>query len=281
MASVGFVGLGRMGRPMAQHLMAAGHDLIGVDPSAEARTRAATAGIDVTDDVGAIAGASVVISSLPDTPEVREVYSDSLFQTLAPDALCLDMSTIDAAVSQAIAEHAREAGHSFLDCPVSGTSIHAEEGSLVVMVGGSHAGAKRAAPYLETFSREVHHVGGNGMGLRMKLITNRLLTSHLVAIAEAILEMEEDGLDTRSGLALLASGAVPRLLDYKAPAMARRDHTPMFTVDLMSKDLGLADRRRASLPLARVSGEIMREAQRLGMGNLDVSAVIEVLSRDQ
>lgn len=278
MASVGFVGLGRMGRPMAQHLVAAGHGLIGIDPSAEARSLASTAGIEVTDDLGAIAGASVVISSLPDTPEVQEVYSDSLFQALAPDALCLDMSTIDVAVSQAIAEDAREAGHSFLDCPVSGTSIHAEEGSVVVMVGGSHAAAERATPYLETFSRAVHHVGGNGMGLEMKLVTNRLLTSHVVAIAEAILEMERAGLDTGAGLALLSEGAVPRLLDYKAPPMAERDHTPLFTVDLMSKDLKLARERRHPLPVGAASGDVMALAQFQGYGALDISAVIEVLS---
>ncbi|HEY4607138.1 MAG TPA: NAD-binding protein, partial [Acidimicrobiia bacterium] len=135
----------------------------------------------------------------------------------------------------------------------------------------------RARPFLEAFSSSVHHLGANGAGLEMKLITNRLLTAHLVSLAEAILEMERAGLDTEKCLEVLRQGAVPRLLDYKAGPMARRDFTPLFTVDLMSKDLALADARRSAGTVGQAAARVMGEAKRRGLGPSDIGAVIEVL----
>jgi len=277
MTTVGFFGLGRMGRPMAGHLAAVGHRVIGVDPSPVARERARELGVEIM-TAGSAVETQVVLSSLPNTPEVEQVYLD-LFDRLQPGSLCLDLSTIDVAASQRIGQSARSNGHHFLDCPVSGTSVHAEAGTLAVMVGGDAEAVERARPYLSAFSSSVHHVGPNGAGLEMKLITNRLLTAHLVSLGEAILEMEHAGLDTESCIELLRQGAVAKLLDYKATPMARRDHAPLFTVDLMSKDLGLADARRTSGPVTAAAAAIMAEAKDKGWGPSDISAVIEVLGR--
>ncbi|HWL50257.1 MAG TPA: NAD(P)-dependent oxidoreductase, partial [Acidimicrobiia bacterium] len=200
-----------------------------------------------------------------------------LFDELSRGALCLDLSTIDVSLSQRIAGAAADSGHRFLDCPVSGTSVHARAGTLAVMVGGEAGAMEEARPYLDAFSTSAHHVGPNGAGLEMKLITNRLLNAHVVAIAEAILEMEEAGLDTTSCIELLRHGAVPRLLDYKAGPMAARDHDPLFTVDLMAKDLGLADARRPAGPVGSAAASALRKAQADGWGSSDVGAVIEVL----
>lgn len=277
MTGVGFVGLGRMGGAMAAHLVRAGHHVLGVDPSPEAVEGARRSGVDIR---AAIEGPDtrVVLSSLPGNTEVEEVYLGGLFERLEPGSLCLDLSTIDVSVSQRIAATARAGGHDFLDCPVSGSSVHARDGTLAVMVGGEAEAVAKARPYLEPFSSAVHHVGPNGAGLEMKLITNRLLNVHVVAIAEAILEMERAGLDTDMCLELLRHGAVPRLLDYKAGPMAERDHTPLFTVDLMAKDLGLADARRHAGPVTEAGAAILRLAQRQGWGSDDIGAVIEVLA---
>jgi 3-hydroxyisobutyrate dehydrogenase-like beta-hydroxyacid dehydrogenase len=149
------------------------------------------------------------------------------------------------------------------------------------MVGGEAEVVEKARPYLDVFSSAVHHVGPNGAGLEMKLITNRLLTAHLVSIAEAVLEMEHAGLETEACIQLLGQGAVPRLLDYKALPMSRRDHTPLFTVDLMAKDLGLADVRRPPGLVTGAAAGVMAEAKERGWGPSDISAVIEVLNRSQ
>jgi 3-hydroxyisobutyrate dehydrogenase-like beta-hydroxyacid dehydrogenase len=145
------------------------------------------------------------------------------------------------------------------------------------MAGGDPAWVEEARPLLEPFAASIRHLGPNGAGLEMKLITNRLLNAHLVAIAEALTEMEAAGIDTGVGLELLRQGAVPRLLDYKAGPMAERDHDPLFTVDLMAKDLGLADERGRAGSVTQAAAAILRRAQEEGWGSSDISAVIEVL----
>jgi 3-hydroxyisobutyrate dehydrogenase-like beta-hydroxyacid dehydrogenase len=277
---IGFIGLGRMGGAMAAHLVAAGHRVLGLDPSPGARDAARESGVEIVDSVSEL-GVPVLMSSLPGDTEVKEVYSDDLFRALEPGALCLDLSTVDVTLTQHIAAAAAAAGHRFLDCPVSGTSVHARAGTLAVIVGGESGAVEEARPYLDAFSTSIQHVGANGSGLEMKLITNRLLNAHVVAIAEAILEMEEAGLDTTSCIEVLRQGAVPKLLDYKAGPMAARDHSPLFTVDLMAKDLGLADARRPAGPVVTAAASILRKAQDDGWGSSDIGAVIEVLaSRD-
>lgn len=277
--TVGFIGLGRMGGAMAGHLLAAGHRVVGVDASPDARDAGQSLGVELA-ALHDLRG-PVVMSSLPGDAEVEEVYLDGLLDGLQSGSLCLDLSTIDVSLSQRIALAAAHRGHQFLDCPVSGTSVHARAGTLAVMVGGDAEAVERARPFLSVFSSSIHHVGGNGSGLEMKLITNRLLNAHLVAIAEAILEMDEAGLDPEPCIELLRQGAVPRLLDYKAGAMAARDHAPLFTVDLMAKDLGLADARRPAGPVVTAAASILRKAQDDGWGSSDIGAVIEVLaSRD-
>jgi len=279
--SVGFVGLGRMGYHMARHLVEAGFDVTGVDVLPEARARAAVAGIAVAADLSALSSVPVVLSSLPDTPDVCLVYEApfGLFGVLQRDSLCVDLSTISVATSTELAARASERGIGFVDAPVSGTAIHAEEGSLAIMIGGTTAAVDRARPFLEPFSSSIHHIGAAGSGLQMKLITNRLLTTHVVGIAEAIVEMEAAGLEVANCLELLRAGAVPRLLDYKAGPMARRDYSPLFTIDLMAKDLGLAEEQRPAGRLASVAAAVVREAREAGLGAADLGAVIEVVVR--
>jgi len=280
MTAIGFWGLGRMGRPIAGHLVRAGHRVIGVDPSPRAREAARGVGVEIVTDLSQ-QQCGVVFTSLPDSPQVEEVYLGGLFDRIEAGALCLDLSTIDVEVSRRIAVEARGHGHHFLDCPLSGTSVHAEAGTVAVMVGGEKEPAERARPYLDVFSSGVHHLGPNGAGLEMKLITNRLLTAHLVSIGEAILEMEDAGLDTSRCIELLRQGAVPKLLDYKAEPMARRDHQPLFTVDLMAKDLRLADARRPAGRVGGVAATVLIEALDAGWGPSDISAVIEMLGESE
>lgn len=272
---IGFVGLGRMGRPMARNLVAAGHQVVGVDAQPAAVEAAREIGISATMDLAAIAGAAFVCSSLPDTAQVEEVYEGTLFDMLAAGSVCADLSTIAVEGSRRLATAAAERGIAFLDTPVSGTIPHAESATLAIMVGGDPEALGRIHPILKVLSSSIHHVGPNGAGLVMKLITNRLLSACTAAIAEAVLSMETNDIDTADGLAFLGGSAVPKLIDYKGPALRNRDYAPAFTVNLMRKDLvhalGLAGPDR----IAQLVHRIFDEAAELGYGDADIAAIIE------
>jgi 3-hydroxyisobutyrate dehydrogenase-like beta-hydroxyacid dehydrogenase len=268
-----------MGLPMVTRLRAADFDVVAYDVVAGARERAKGSGATIVDQLTDIGPVDLVLSSLPDTPDVASAYAapGGIFDLVARGTVCADLSTCAVAGSRSIAEIAADKGLVFLDAPVSGTSIHAEAGTLVIMVGGDPAGLERARPALDTFSSAVHHVGGNGDGLALKLITNRLLTTHLAGIAEAILDMEAMGLDVESGIDIISQGAVARLLEYKAGPIARRDYSPLFTVDLMKKDLRLAADVLPAEQLSALSQSLIEQASDRGMGSDDVVAITAIL----
>ncbi len=279
---IGFTGLGRMGLPMASHLHSAGYDVVGYDKDAAARSRGAAAGLSMAESPLSFADREAICSSLPDTSDVQEAYlaAGGILEVVVPGTICVDLSTISVDASRAIAVTAAARGVAFLDAPVSGTSIHAAAGTLAVMVGGDSAALERVRPALECFSSSVNHIGGNGNGLLLKLITNRLLTAHLTAIAEAIVEMETVGLDVDQGIEIVRAGAVPKLLDYKAAPLIARDFTPKFSIDLMRKDLRLAAEVLPAVELASLTRQILEQAAAAGHGADDVAALITALEAE-
>jgi 2-hydroxy-3-oxopropionate reductase len=278
---VGFVGLGRMGLPMAKHVAAAGHELLVFDVSEVARVRAGEAGLTVATELAEFSNVEVLGTSLPATEHVENVFfgNGGLASILSAGTVCADMSTISIAGSRSISQRCADREISFLDAPVSGTSIHAEAASLVVMVGGVADAVETARPVLECFAAEVARVGDSGTGLELKLITNRLLTTHLAAIAEAVVSIEKTELNVSQCIELLRAGAVPRLLDYKGAALANRDFSPMFTVDLMRKDLRLAADELAPVALAAAAHELVEATSDLGMGDDDLAALITIVEQ--
>lgn len=280
---IGFVGLGRMGLPMAANLVRAGFEVTGVDVSDGAVERAAAAGIRASSDLDSLAGAEFVLSSLPDTPQVQAVYTDpgGVFDVIEEGAVCADLSTLSVEGSQAVAAEGRRRGIGFLDTPVSGTIPHAEAATLAIMVGGEAADLQRISPILEPLSASIHHLGPNGAGLVMKLITNRLLAAHMAALAEAMDDIDHNGIDRSAGLEFLAASVVPKLIGYKVAALLERDYRATFTVDLMRKDLGYGaalDGRDRIGPLIR---QVFDEAAAAGFGDADISAIYETwTSRD-
>ena len=275
------MGLGRMGLPMARRVADAGHEVTAFDASGRAARRAAEAGLDTVEDLGGLSGCGVVCSSLPDTGDVEAVYCSAggLLDGLAPGSVAVDLSTVSVEGSRRVAAEARRRSIGFLDAPVSGTSIHAEAGTLTAMVGGPPEALEVARGVLEAFASRVEHVGDSGSGLLLKLISNRLLTAYLAAIAEAVVAMERTGIDVAQGIELLRAGAAPRQLDYKAEPMAARDFAPMFTVDLMRKDLRLADEALPEARLAVVARAILEETADAGGGSEDLGALITAVER--
>ncbi|HEX9853999.1 MAG TPA: NAD(P)-dependent oxidoreductase [Acidimicrobiia bacterium] len=274
---IGFVGLGRMGLPIARNIAAGGHDIRCVDVVGSAVERALASGLDATTDLGALEGADVVLTSLPDTPEVAGVFLEpgNLLEAMADGGVAVDLSTISIDGSRAIAEEAAARRRSFLDAPLSGSVPHAESKTLAVMVGGEAGALATVMPVLASMSSSVHHMGGNGAGLVMKLITNRLLAASVAALAEAVVQMEANDIDVDAGLGLLAAGAVPKLIEYKGPALRDREYRAAFTIDLMRKDMGHASGLAGGDRLASVVEQVFDEASRLGHGDGDIAAIIE------
>jgi 3-hydroxyisobutyrate dehydrogenase len=270
---VAFIGLGTMGLPMARNLVAAGHDVVGCDLDP---TRAETlgAGIAAT-PAEAAAGAEIAILSLP-APEVVERVAAELPR----EVLLVDMSTGPPALARRLADTFDAA----LDAPVSGGPRGAESATLTIMVGGEAGHFARAEPVLRALGRPVH-VGGPGSGQAAKLCNNLIAGVTMAAIAEACALATAEGLDPRTLYDLLTtSTGDSRVLRTRFP-LAGADpahpvssgYEPLFALDLIAKDLALAQALAAghdlAAPLAEAALDQYHAAQAAGHGHLDYSAV--------
>lgn len=289
MARVAFVGLGTMGLPMARHLVAAGHEVVACDVD---RDRAAVLGGPVaTTPAEAVADSEAVLTSLPSLEAVEEVMlgPDGVRAGARPGTLAIDLSTSSPALARGLV--AELVGLSVLDAPVSGGPRGAVDGTLTVMVGGAREDFERARPLFDAIGSLVVHVGPSGAGQAAKLCNNLIAGSTMVAVAEACAIAEHEGLDPRTLYELLsASTGDSRVLRTRFPLAgadaahpSSNDYAPLFALDLIAKDLGLAlelaaehgvDGGVASTALAAYA-----TAQRAGHGDLDYSAVFLTLPR--
>ncbi|MCC3773876.1 3-hydroxyisobutyrate dehydrogenase [Streptomyces sp. UNOB3_S3] len=255
--TVGFVGLGHMGGPMAANLVKAGHRVRGYDLVAESLEAATAAGVEpVASAADAAAGADVVITMLPAGRHVLALYGDEgLLAAAAPGTLFVDCSTIDVADARAAHEAAAAAGHHALDAPVSGGVAGAEAGTLTFMAGGGEGEFARAEPLLAAMGKKAVHCGGPGAGQAAKICNNMILGISMIAVSEAFVLGESLGLSHQAlfDVASTASGQCWSLTSNcpvpgPVPASpANRDYRPGFAAPLMAKDLGLAaDALRAS-----------------------------------
>ena len=280
---VGFLGLGIMGRPMADNLARAGFPV-----RAWNRTRSKAEdlaseheNVTVAGSAAEAAEAGIVISMVPDTAEVEEVLlgPGGAVEGLPAGGLAIDMSTIAPSASRAIAERLAEGDVAFLDAPVTGSRPKAESATLTIMAGGPAEAFERARPLFEAMGEVVVHVGDQGHGSMVKLINNTLAAVNAAALAEGLVVARAAGLDTGRLLEVLAAGsgesAMRRL---KAEPMLEEDFEPLFKLEHMRKDVNhfLAEARRlgAVAEVAAKADEAYREAEREGLGGSDFAAVI-------
>ncbi len=281
---LGFIGLGVMGAPMAAHLVAAGHDVGGYDvtPAAGEKLRAA-GGRATTGVADAVAGADVVITMLPNHPQVEEVVlaAGGVLDTAEPGALLIDMSTIRPETSIAVAEAARDKKIRVLDAPVSGGQAGAEQAALSIMVGGDAADFEAAKPVFDALGKTIVHVGPHGAGQVVKAANQLVVGGIYGLVAEAIVLLEASGVDAAVGLDVLAGGlAGSRILELKRKSMVDRQFAPGFRIDLHHKDMGiaLAAARQAdvALPLTGLVAQLVAAGRAMGYGSLDHSALLKV-----
>ncbi|MDT8912846.1 NAD(P)-binding domain-containing protein [Amycolatopsis sp. PS_44_ISF1] len=285
MGKLGFIGLGVMGAPMAAHLAAAGHEVSGFDLNAGARAELEAAGGRAAADVAdAVAGAEVVITMLPDHPQVEQVVlaPGGVLDAVAPGTLLADMSTIRPETSIAVAEAGAAKGIRVLDAPVSGGQAGAEQASLSIMVGGEAADFAAARPVFEALGRTVVHVGPHGAGQVVKAANQLVVGGIYGLVAEAIVLLEASGVDAGTGLDVLAGGlAGSRILELKRESMVAREFRPGFRIDLHHKDMGiaLAAARQAdvALPLTGLVAQLVAAGRSMGHGSLDHSALLKVV----
>ncbi|MEU0537092.1 2-hydroxy-3-oxopropionate reductase [Amycolatopsis tolypomycina] len=284
---LGFIGLGVMGAPMAAHLVAAGHDVSGYDVTPAAGEKLAAAGGRAATGVAdAVAGADVVITMLPNHPQVEEVVlaDGGVLDTAEPGTLLIDMSTIRPETSIAIAEAARDRKIRVLDAPVSGGQAGAEQAALSIMVGGLEADFAAAKPVLDAVGKTIVHVGPHGAGQVVKAANQLVVGGIYGLVAEAIVLLEASGVDAATGLDVLAGGlAGSRILELKRKSMVDRRFAPGFRIDLHHKDMGiaLAAARQAdvALPLTGLVAQLVAAGRAMGYGSLDHSALLKVVEQ--
>ena len=282
--NVGFIGLGIMGRPMAGHLGAAGHALFlhtlgGIPPELlEGGSVACSNGREVTER------SDVVITMLPDTPDVEAVLfgPGGVAEGLSPGKLVVDMSSISPIETKRFAARVNALGCDYLDAPVSGGEVGAKAASLTIMVGGSPAAFDRARPLFEKMGKNITLVGGNGDGQTTKVANQIIVALTIEAVGEALLFASRAGADpARVRQALLGGFASSRVLEVHGERMIQRNFAPGFRIALHQKDLALAlSGARAlgvSLPNTATCQELFNSCAAHGGAGWDHSAMVKAL----
>ncbi|WP_082753927.1 NAD(P)-dependent oxidoreductase [Mycobacterium sp. NAZ190054] len=285
--NIGFIGLGVMGAPMAGHLVDAGHEVVVFN-----RSRAK---VDALEARGAVGGTSpaqvgekadVVITMLPDSPDVEEVLfgAAGVVSALRPGSLVIDCSTISPDAAVAIAARLAESDIAFVDAPVSGGDVGAKAGTLAVMMGGDEDAVQRATAVLTAVAATLVHVGPVGAGQLVKAANQMLVAGNIALVGEALTVLQRTGVDVDAALTVLGGGlAASKVLEVKAPKMLSRDFAPGFRLDLHHKDLKIAlaaaERAQIAVPLTGVITQLVQALRAAGDGGLDHSALIKALER--
>lgn len=285
--TVGFIGLGIMGAPMALNLCAAGLDVVGYSRTPTKVEALVPQGLRAADDVaGAVRDADVIITMLPDSPDVEAVAlgAGGILDHARAGALFIDMSSIRPDKARTIAARAENSGLRFLDAPVSGGEQAAIDGTLSIMVGGPADVVAQATPVLEHLGKTIVHVGPVGSGQTVKAANQLIVAGNIELLAEALLFLEAHHVDTEAAISVLEAGlAGSTVMSRKARTMVARQFTPGFRIALHDKDLGIftsaARDVRTATPLGAVVAQLMSAAHAQGDGDLDHSALFRLVER--
>jgi 3-hydroxyisobutyrate dehydrogenase len=292
-ARTAFIGLGRMGLPMALRLRAAEATLVTFDIDQRARDRAQHEGLDVANRLDdAVSGADVVFISLPTPAALLEAVTGhfGVLDLVGRGTVVVDLSTSPPEVARQLAADGDRREIHVLDAPVSGGPPRAADGSLTIMVGGNESGYRMVKPYLEMLGNRILHMGGPGAGQATKLCNNLLAGIAMAAIAEAVALADAEHLDPAQLFEVLTtSTGDSSVLRRRFPvpgivldAPVNRDFEPQFSMALMQKDLDLAleaaHAHRVELPITAHARDRYQQAARHGLAELDYSAVTQLYS---
>ena len=285
MVTVGFAGIGRMGRAMARNVLAAGFPLVVWNRTPDRCASLEAAGATVADDPVGLAIADIVVTMVSDERAARSVLVDSgLLEDLRPGAVVLEMSTIGPIAATALAAEAARHDVRLLDAPVSGSVPVAEAAQLFVMAGGDPGAYELATPVLDAMTKGHVLLGPSGSGAAMKIAVNSMIAVTNESLAETLALAERFGIGREQAYDVLAGGALasPFLL-YKRGAFLTPETEPVaFTTSLMLKDAvlarDLADRLGVRIPAALAAERVLEEAIGAGLAHADMASVIGLLA---
>ena len=283
--TIGFIGLGVMGAPMARNLLQAGYPLVVHNRSREPVDALAAEGADAAQSPREVAERSqIVITMLPDSPAVEEVVlgDDGVLAGASEGDLLVDMSTIHPTVSVAIARASGERGVSVLDAPVSGGDVGAREGTLSIMVGGEEADFERARLLFEVLGKTIVHVGPVGAGQVVKACNQIVVALTIEAVSEALVLGSKAGVDPATIIEVLSGGlAANRVMEMRGRNFLEHDFTPGFRIDLHHKDLNIAlaagREYGVALPHTASTAEMLQALRTRGRGDNDHSALLTLV----
>jgi 2-hydroxy-3-oxopropionate reductase len=286
MTNVGFIGLGIMGKPMALNLAKAGHKLFVHSRSGVPSEIAAANAHPCAHAKEVARQADVVITMLPDTPDVARVLfgDDGVAHGLSKGKTVVDMSSISPMATKDFAKRINELGCDYLDAPVSGGEVGAKNAALTIMVGGPQAAFDRVKPLFEAMGKNITLVGGNGDGQTCKVANQIIVALNIEAVGEALLFASKAGADpARVRQALMGGFAASRILEVHGERMIKRTFDPGFRIELHQKDLNLAlSSARAlgvSLPNTATAQELFNACVAHGGKAWDHSAMVRALEK--
>ena len=279
---IGFIGLGIMGTPMAQHLLTAGHEMF-VRTRSKVPAELASAHVCAT-NADVARAADIIFLMLPDTPDVEAVLfgKDGVAEGLSQGKIVVDMSSISPMDTKTFAQKINALGCEYLDAPVSGGEVGAKAASLTIMVGGAEATFNTVKPLFELMGKNITLVGGNGDGQTTKVANQIIVALNIAAVGEALLFASKAGADPAKVRAALMGGfASSRILEVHGERMIKRTFDPGFRIALHQKDLALAlNGAKAigvSLPQTASAAQLMQACASNGWGQLDHSALVKSL----
>lgn len=290
--TIGFIGLGNMGGPMAINLVKAGHRVLGFDLSEAALASLVDAGGEKAAGVAELAAAAdVVVTMLPAGKHVRQIYTGEggILEHARAGTLMIDSSTIDVDSARAVSEAAVAKGMKMVDAPVSGGVAGAAGGTLTFMVGGPDEAFEAARPYLDIMGKTIVHAGGAGTGQAAKICNNMLLGISMIGVSEAFVLAERLGLDKQKlfDISSTASGQCWSLTSYcpvpgpLPSSPANRDYQPGFAAEMMLKDLKLAQEAAqssgAATPLGAEAAALYTLFCNTGGEGQDFSGIVKFL----
>jgi 2-hydroxy-3-oxopropionate reductase len=283
--TVGYIGLGLMGKSMARNILRAGFPLVVHNRSRAAVEELASEGAKSAASAAEVAGqVDVVFTNLPDTPDVEKVAlgPGGVIEQAHPGLIFVDNSTIMPVASRKIAQLLGEKGVQCLDAPVSGGDIGAREATLTIMVGGPADALERAMPVFQAMGKKITHVGDSGSGQIAKAANQIMAAAQMVAMGELLIFAKKAGADPQKVVEAIRGGAAQCwTLDVKPPRLFAGNRNPGFKAHMQAKDLAIimetAREYGVVLPSAAVDGQLFNAMLQMGMANLDNSAVIGVI----
>jgi 3-hydroxyisobutyrate dehydrogenase-like beta-hydroxyacid dehydrogenase len=283
--SVGFIGLGIMGQPMAMNLVKAGFQVSVYNRTRDKAAPLEHAGARVAaSPADAARGADFVMSITSDSAASEQIVlgKDGVLETINPGAIMLDSATISPVVSRKLACHIAGKQASFLDAPVTGSKHGAEKGELTFMIGGEREAFERAMPLLKVLGKKHIYCGAHGAGLSAKLAQNVIQSTMVEIFAEGFVLAAKAGVKPETMFEIVQSSmARAALTDFKAPFIFKGDFTPYFPLKWMHKDVTLAMEaafaQGVTMPAAAAVKEVYGAARAQGKGDLDYAAVITFL----